>query len=293
MNLDLSAMLKDWPYEPGKINVRLIRGNDDEPLIQVRLDLGILQMRTEGRPDGQNHESYDSLLDFLEARKDGNAPASLQADSDEPAPEPPLDAPLSEVIDPPEEIEEPEGEGYPGSPDAFRLTSDECRALREEAVQYYHRYIAMLVLEDYEAVMRDTGRNLRVLDLCAEYGPTEEDRQALEQFRPYIVMMRSRALASQLLSDDEPRAALVAVDEGLRSLREVFANAGAEDAFEESSEYEMLKSMREALLPKLPVSQASELKQRLEEAIQRENYELAAILRDELRNVSDGGKPQA
>ncbi len=46
-------------------------------------------------------------------------------------------------------------------------------------------------------------------------------------------------------------------------------------------------AMREALVPKLPVSQKSELKQRLKEAIANENYELASILRDELRMLGD------
>jgi protein-arginine kinase activator protein McsA len=46
--------------------------------------------------------------------------------------------------------------------------------------------------------------------------------------------------------------------------------------------------MRDALVPKLPLSQRAELRQRLEAAIAAENYELAAILRDELRMLGDG-----
>jgi protein-arginine kinase activator protein McsA len=37
------------------------------------------------------------------------------------------------------------------------------------------------------------------------------------------------------------------------------------------------------LVPKLPSSQRAELQERLRAAIDSENYELAAILRDELR----------
>jgi protein-arginine kinase activator protein McsA len=40
-------------------------------------------------------------------------------------------------------------------------------------------------------------------------------------------------------------------------------------------------------MKKLPASQKSELRHRLEEAIRAENYELAAILRDELRNLKE------
>jgi protein-arginine kinase activator protein McsA len=50
----------------------------------------------------------------------------------------------------------------------------------------------------------------------------------------------------------------------------------------------MLRSMKEALVPKLPISQKDELRQRLQRAIDTENYELAAILRDELKQLKDG-----
>jgi hypothetical protein len=136
-------------------------------------------------------------------------------------------------------------------------------------------------------VIRDTTRNLRVLDLCAQHAETEADRAALEQFRPYITMMRARAMASQALKDNEPKAALHAIDEGLDALKQYFAESGEPDMFEQSSEVQMLRGMREALVPKLPVSQKTELRARLAKALEQENYELAAILRDELRLLKD------
>ena len=57
--------------------------------------------------------------------------------------------------------------------------------------------------------------------------------------------------------------------------------------FDASQEVQLLKNMRESLIPKLPVSQKSELKKRLTEALAAENYELAAILRDELAALKD------
>jgi hypothetical protein len=49
---DLRLITTDWPYEPGQINVRKIRGVDNRIKIQMRLDLGLLQMEMTGRPDG-------------------------------------------------------------------------------------------------------------------------------------------------------------------------------------------------------------------------------------------------
>lgn len=247
---DLSRILEQWPYEPGKINVRLIEGDDGEPRVQMRLDLGILQLHTEGRPDGLRPRGFESLLEYQEARLDDHI-------------------------------------GEHGSASTFVLTPEECRDLREEAAQYYRRYTALWILEDFDGVVRDTTRNLRVLDILAKYAESEGDRHELEPFRPYVTMMRARALASQALKDNEPRAALHAVDEGLEALRLHFSGTGQEGGFEQSSEVQMLRTMRDELVPKLPVSQKADLKRRLEQAIKNENYELAAILRDEMKNIDD------
>ncbi len=250
MSLDLTSLLRDWPYEPGQINVRLIEGDDGEPKIQMRLDLGVLQLETSGRPDGQRPFGYESLLEYYEARLD--------------------------------ESESDEGDDKP-----LALNEEDCRLLREEAVQYYHRYISLLVLGEYDAVVRDTMRNLRVLDLCKAHAEQEEDRDVLEQFRPYISMMKVRALASQMVADNEPKAALVIIDDGLEILRKQYEESGRAPEFEQASEVQLLRGMRDELTTKLPAGQKAELHERLRRAIEAENYELAAILRDELKLMKD------
>jgi len=260
VSLDLTSIFRDWPYEPGRLNVRLIKGDDGEPKVQVRLDLGLLQMNAEGRPDGERPHGFESLLEYHESRLD----ALERGDSRE---------------------SDERGE----DPSSLELTPEECKALRDEAAQYYHRYVALLVLEDFEGVIRDTTRNLRLLDFCAAHAREEDDRTVLEQVRPYITMMRARAMASQALRDNEHQAAVLAVDDGLAALRDHYAARGEPEAFEDSNEVQMLRTMRETLVPKLPVSQTAELRERLQEALQNENYELAAILRDELRMISKPG----
>ncbi|MCB9846657.1 MAG: UvrB/UvrC motif-containing protein [Phycisphaeraceae bacterium] len=272
MKQDLSQLLTDWPFVPGQLNVRMIVGQDGEPRIQIRLDLGILQLLTRGRPDGTRPQGYPSLLEFYEAKL-----AALEAGSGAEAPDEPETA---------------GGDGATQSGDAPAqrfLDEDDCKSLREEMAQYYHRFMALLALEDYEGVVRDTTRNLRVIDLCEQYAIAENDRSALEPYRPYVMMVRARALAGQALKDNEPKAALLAIDEGLTALKGYFAEVGEPDAFDSSSEVGMLRSMRDALVPKLPVSQKAELRRRLQAALERENYELAAILRDELRLLPEDG----
>jgi hypothetical protein len=244
MSFDLTRALQDWPFEPGQINVRLIQGDDGTAKVQMRVDLGILQMETEGRPDATRPMGFDTLLDYHETR-------------------------LEEHI------------AEHGSEEGFVLDEDACRQLREESVQFYHRYIGLLVLEDFEAVVRDCGHNLRVLDLCRDFAAEEDDRTVLEQFRPYLVMMRTRALASAAVAASEPKVALFHIEDGLEQMR------AAIEQFEQSHEAMVLRGMRDQLAPKLPVSQKDELRKRLQEALRKENYELAAILRDELRLLAE------
>jgi hypothetical protein len=243
-------------------------GDDHEPRLQIRLDLGLLQMHLDGRPDGQKPRGFESLLEYQEARLDEISGASDIDGTGRAA--------RSSRDD--EDTDETDG---------FSLSPDDCRELREEAVQYYQRYTGLLVLEDYEGVVRDTTRNLRLLDFCKAHASTEEDREALEQFRPFIMMTRARALASQAMKDHEPKAALLAVEEGLEALRKHFEEIGQGSMFESSSETRMLRRMREELLPRQPVSKRDVLKKRLAEAVAAERYEQAAKLRDELKNLPE------
>ncbi len=68
MSKDITSILENWDFEPGKISVRKIIGQDKRPKIQLRLDLGLLQMETTGRPDGHRPHGFESLLNFHRQR---------------------------------------------------------------------------------------------------------------------------------------------------------------------------------------------------------------------------------
>lgn len=253
MNRDISDILADWPFDRTRPNIRLIQADSGEPLLQVRLDLGLLQMHVDGRPDGQTPHGYRSLLEYYESMADD---AQAMA-------------------------EEGEGSGE------FELSPEDCKLLREEAAQYYHRYVALLVLNDFDGVIRDTGRNLRLIEFLLKHAQEESDRRSMVHYRPFIITVRTRALAGQMIRSNETKAAVALIDEGLDALQDAFAGAGEPEAFEASAERRTLAGMREAIQPKLMPSQAAELEARLERALEAENYELAAILRDEIKSLRD------
>ncbi len=247
---DLTELLRSWPYEAGRVNARRITGRDGMEKLQIRIDLGVLQMELDGRPDGRRFHGFASLLEY---HQDCLRRYVRQA----------------------------------GGQEGFVLSPDECRQLREEAVQYYHRYMGLMALGEYGAVVRDTTRNLALFDLCREYAAAEQDRDMLEQFRPYVLMLRARARAEAAVAESQTKAAIQAIDAGLDEIRMVFDQAGQGAAFDSANEVQLLRGMREALVPKLPVSQRMELQERLRAALDAENYELAAVLRDELRLLQE------
>ena len=62
---DIDHLLRDWTYEPGDVGARLIEAGKGREVIQMRIEMGLLQMETTGRPDGTKPEGCDTYFDFL------------------------------------------------------------------------------------------------------------------------------------------------------------------------------------------------------------------------------------
>ncbi len=242
---DLSEILQAWPHEPGRFLVRIVKGPQERPVLQVRIDLGILQMEMAGRPDGITIRGFESCLHAVQQDL-----ANYQ-------------------------------EAH-GSNRGFVISPEDARLLREEAAQYFHRYVALFHLGRFEEVVRDTRRNLECIDFCQSFGSTDQDRFGLDPFRPQVITMRTRAEAELAVGNDQGNMAVQLINHGLEELEEILPV----DHFEQSNEVILLRGMRDLLVPKLPSSQRAELEDRLQRALDAENYELAAILRDELRQMS-------
>lgn len=242
---DLRRILAGWDYEPGQITVRKISGDDGSVKIQMRLDLGLLQMESKGRPDGRRPFGEDSLLDYHEKRlaqyKERN-----------------------------------------GTDLGFELLPEECQMLREETVQYYHRYLAEFVLEDFQSVERDTARNLRVLDIVERFGREEHDRSSLEQYRPYLIMMNTRAQVHVALRQGRFKTALARVEAGLSRIHDILSDAGIEEAIDESTEAGILMSLQREIRARMPADPIQKLESELDKAVDEERYEDAAVLRERI-----------
>jgi hypothetical protein len=236
---DLTPILSEWPWEPGRLDVRRIQGADGRLLLQVRVELGVLQMEADGRPDGRSHQGHDSALAWARAGAAALGPTAV-------------------------------GD------------------LATEMGQRRQRALACAMLEDWVRVRRDAMDNLEAIELIARRGADPSDRARFDGWRPHELAMRARAEAAIAVASARRDLAQAALDAGLHAVREAWVRVRRPDLAENGPEVALLRALLDALTLKLPTSQRHELERRLQEALALENYELAAILRDELRQM--GGR---
>jgi hypothetical protein len=243
MSLDLNTLLKDWPHESGNIKVRKILGLDGREKLQLRIDLGMLQMELTGRPDGQRPHNCESLLIYHQRRA---ARAASRGDD-------------------------------------YELNSDECNELQHEGIQYYHRYLSLFQINDFPGVIRDTQRNLDLFSFVADHAEREELVWGFQQFRPYVVMMNTRAKASILLGDGKFAAAIREIERGRDAIQEFFQASPFPELAQKSSELAFLDEWLEEVSSKRPLSKLEIMQREMEVAIASESYERAAELRDAIK----------
>ena len=248
MDFDISHLLEQWDYQPGQVVVRRFKGKDGKEKIQLRVDLGLLQMNAEGRPDGKRPFGHESLFDYYKSRLEKYRDAH-------------------------------------GDDDGFELKPDDCSKLQIEALQYHHRYICLLQLGDYAGVVRDAERNRAVFDFVGEHAESEELAWSLRQFQPQLMMILTRARAMRSLESKDYGAAIERVEQGVEDIRAFYREYSRADLLDFSGEVQSLEAWLGELRANRPLSAREKLEKTLSEAVQREDYEKAAQLRDALRNL--------
>jgi hypothetical protein len=254
MDFDISRLLEQWDYQPGQVVVRKFKGKDGKEKIQLRVDLGLLQMNAEGRPDGKKPLGFPSLMEYYQARL-----CKAKAENG-------------------------------GNDSTFVLKAEDCSKLQLEALQFHHRYICLLQLEDYPAAIRDAERNLRLFEFVSKHAESDEVAWSLRQFQPQLLMILARARGSQALQISDFPLAIRQVEEGLNAIRSFYREFLQADAAETSAEVFSLENWLEQIRAKKPLSKREKLEQALDEAVTSEDYERAAQVRDELKNLKPSGE---
>ena len=243
---DITKILDSWEFDPDN-QVRIIRADDGREVLQIRQPLGIEQYELDGRPDGKTMEGRECYLDVLKDK-------------------------LQEHIQ------------TGGSDEGFQISRDQFRVLQNEGVIYYYRYLILFQIGDFERTVRDTEHNLQICDLVGKYAESEEDKNEILQYRPYI--LRMFAIAKAMISLHQQLKA--AAKEILESAIEEIENMPNIDTpafqFERIRSLKYLRSTLTQVLEQ-KTSPLDQLKQQLDSAVEEENYELAAELRDKIRTL--------
>ena len=241
---DIRRLLDEWPFDAAD-DLRSVRGNDGRELLQVRTPLGIEQYEVDGRPDGQRPHDMESELEFQLAR-------------------------LAEAKALGEETE-------------FKIQAEDCAELFAEGVIYYYRYVRFFQLRDWMRTARDTTRNLRLFDLIRRYAKRAEDRTQLEQWRPYVVRVNAVSRAMMALDKQQFETALKIVREGIEDIEVLADMENPTFQFERDRSLTALRDLAEQIERDRPVSEIERLQRELRQAVESEQFERAAKLRDRLR----------
>jgi hypothetical protein len=167
----------------------------------------------------------------------------------------------------------------------FELGPEECGELFQEGTLYYFRYVRLFQLKDWARTVRDTERNLRAFDFLHRYAQREEDQQFLEKWRPYI--LRVHASAAAMVEVEKG-----AYDEAARITRETIRKVESlEDLEDETFRFERersltaLRELDSQIKKNRPLSELEKLEHQLRRAIDTQEFERAARLRDRIREL--------
>ncbi|MBW7906119.1 MAG: UvrB/UvrC motif-containing protein [Phycisphaerae bacterium] len=252
MNLDLDLVTSDWHTPPDEICARVIRGMEGGELVQLKVDLGVLQMHMDGRPDGQRFHGMPSAAEFIahELRVHRDVGAADWAELNR-------------------ELQQLNYRRLAFSVLADQALRDNNRAVSEPMLRRAFRDITHCL-----GILRTFERHQHAV-------PTSPALRAALVYNRTLVASRLRVVEGLI---DE---AIDEIGQGRRCLDELLERTGAEpEAREADPGLTYLKQQEAQLRHAHGVRQT--LRERIEAAVENEDFETAARLRDELRRRPKG-----
>ncbi len=251
MRRDIDDALQGWTYdpEPNEVVAREVRARDGRTVLQIRVELGLLQMEAEARPDGVRPHGFATYLDYLRHRAEARGHST--------------------------------GRGTPwGMSKEHRAEAD------REFIQFSHRRVAWLALQRYDKALLDADHTLTLMDFVAAHGGETDYIASHERFRGLVLFHKTQAAAALALERRKPEEAVDAVRDGIERLAALQAPGESdEDADGEKTPnghlIDQLRQLAEEIRSNFAV--AKTLREQLDEAVAREDYEHAARLRDQIR----------
>jgi len=251
MSVDISDILAKWPYNDDGVMARLIVGDSGEHLLQLRLDLGVLQMFLAGRPDGERPDGYASVRERLDAHVAEHGAESLtQDDWSE------LDREIIQFY--------------------HRRT-----ALLALAQRAHSRKRRRAAIGFFRRAARDAGHNLRAMNFIVRYSNDADYINGHERYRPFVLGQRGLALGHLYVLRGDPDAGIERVKIAIERIERFYGRRGLEELCEQDLGLRQLNVFQRRVRRRYGIDKT--LQEQLDDAIRAEDFERAAKLRDEIR----------
>ena len=246
MSDDITYILSSWPYDPDNLT-RIIRVEDGRKVLQVRQPLGIEQYELEGRPDGETPHGFESYLDYYLER-------------------------IEEYV------------STHGTVDGFSLSHEDFLRLQNEGIIYYYRYLVLFQMSDFERTARDTDHNLSICEIAEKFTDEEDDKKELLQYKPYILRINAISKAMISLNKQLKDVAAQILESAIELIKKMPNIESPAFQFEKLRSLHSLQTTLRQIRKK-KISPVAKLKSELDQAVEEENYERAAELRDKIRQI--------
>lgn len=204
---DIDSLLQQWEYRPGELQARIVEAGDGREVIQMRIDLGVMQIEPTGRPDGERPSGFATYFDYLLEKADQAARSEVE----------------------------------------FQLTEEQCQEADREFVQFYHRRICWLSLEKYHRAVSDADHTLAFMDFVRDHSPDEQYVQAHEQYRGFVLFQRTQAAAAAKLNQENPESAIDEIHSGLNKLQDFFEAFGVDSEMDEHPMVQHLRRIEDSV----------------------------------------------
>lgn len=251
MRRDIDEAMHGWPSnaEPGDVVAREITARDGRKVLQIRVELGVLQMEEDGRPDGVRPHGFPTFLEYLQNR------ASARSNQ--------------------------------GS--NWKLSAEQSVEVDREFSQYYHRRVAWLTIQRYDKALLDADHSLALMNFVQQYSGSSEYIESHERFRGLVLFHRTQAAAALALERRKPDEAIDSVREGVDRLadhhRDWSADADSRDDSPNETLIAQLRVLEDEIRKNFEVEKT--LREQLDEAVADEDYERAARLRDQIKDRAE------
>lgn len=207
MSQNIDAILQGWEYHPSAIQARLVEADDGREVLQMRIELGVLQLETSGRPDGTQPHGCATYFEYLRRQ----------------------DALLRKA-----------GHG-------LVLDERQAQEADREFVQFYHRRVCWLALRQFHRAVADADHTLSFMDFVRDHSRDEDYVRAHEQYRGFVIFQRTQAAAGLATEQDDPEKAIDEIANGLERMRAFFAAYELEEEMEENPMVQQLRKLTESI----------------------------------------------